>query len=69
MEMLRLSLPILAVLAESEPWLLQHPRSETHPLVLAFYVPAHLRDVVTQLAHQAPGQDQEVHRPAVRLMP
>lgn len=42
------NIPLISLLAESEPWLIPHD-CETHPLVLSFYVPAHLSEQVTQL--------------------
>lgn len=44
----------LSLLAKSEVWVLPHGhRSATHPLIIAFYVPAHL-------ARYVPGAEQPV---------
>jgi hypothetical protein len=66
MQACRADLSIFAVLAESEAWVLPHD-SESHPVALTFYVPAHLADeLIRQTSFRGAGQaDQLLLRPAV----
>jgi hypothetical protein len=66
----RLTLPLLAVLAESEVWVIPRPHSESHPYALAFYVPARVVDLMPDEC-LAPASQSQPHRPGacLRLVP
>ena len=53
MKPIRADLSLLAILAESEAWVLPY-HADSHPLALVFYVPAHLADDLKQRLSRPP---------------